>query len=89
MKLIDKYDMSEWAYEQCWNGNDTEEIRNLIVEEWYAYLYCKFIGDVKEVKNKISDKSLLRKLCNYKREKWEQRMYDENTRRIRNEQMGF
>ena len=45
MKLTNKWEISEWAYHQCLNGNDTEEMRDLITEEAHIYSYCKKIED--------------------------------------------
>ena len=44
-----------WAYEQCKNGNDTPEIRNLITEDFDIYYYCKYIKDKKEMWMKFNN----------------------------------
>lgn len=56
MKLVDKKEMSEWAFRQCWDGNDTTEIRNLINDAVWVYAYYTLINDRKEMKLKISNK---------------------------------
>ena len=58
MKLIDKMEMSKWAYIQCKNGNDTEEMRNLITEDYHLYMYCFNICYSKKIINKIQKKIL-------------------------------
>jgi len=54
MKLIDKEEISRWAYWQCWNGNDTPEMRNLITNSYWVYFYCKNIKDIEEMWSKIN-----------------------------------
>ena len=54
MILLNKYQISEWAYHQCEEGNDTEEIRNLITHQYYAYKYCRHIKDIEEMWKKIT-----------------------------------
>jgi len=55
MKLTDEYEMSEWAYEQCRNGNDTPEMRDLITDSIDAFRYCKNVKDRPEMWVKIND----------------------------------
>ena len=50
MKLTNKCDISIWAFKQCFNGNDTEEIRDLITSDWWMAFYCI---DIKIRKNMI------------------------------------
>lgn len=86
MKLINKKEISFWAYEQCYNyENDSPEVRNLITEEFYAYLYCKFIANDKILRSRIKNKKFLRLINTYKRDKYWQRRYDENTIRVEKE----
>ena len=38
MKLTNEKEISEWAYYQCKNGNDTIQMRRLITNSCYVYL---------------------------------------------------
>ena len=53
MKLLDKWTLSEWAYNQCKRGNDTPEIRKLITSQYWSFEYCRDIKDIKEMWSKI------------------------------------
>ena len=55
MKLTDKWEMSEWAYEQCLKGNDTPEMRNLICFPDHAFLYCINIKNIEELRTKVNE----------------------------------
>jgi len=55
MKATNEYDMSEWAYDQCIDGNDTSEMRNLITHNEYVYKYCFHIKNIEEMWRKITD----------------------------------
>ena len=59
MKLTNKLDMSEWAFDQCEIGNDTEDMRDLIKTERYAFLYCRFIKDRPEIRKYITDNIMM------------------------------
>jgi len=43
MKLTDKYEMSRWAFFECLDNNDSIEMRNLIVDSYWAACYCEYI----------------------------------------------
>ena len=62
MKLTDEEKISEWAYYQCKNGNDTEQMRNLITYDYWIYYYCKDIKDIKEMWTKIKSQYWI---CHY------------------------
>lgn len=47
--------MSKWAYEQCLNGNDILEIRNLITDNYLIYKYCYEIEDKEDMWIKITE----------------------------------
>jgi len=55
MKLTNEYEINVWAYYQCLHGNDTKEIRDLIIHSYWIYLYCKDIRDIKEMWSRIID----------------------------------
>ena len=55
MKLVDKKEMSKWAFIQCKNGNDSEEMRDLITSPEWIYAYYVHIKSREEMKNKVSD----------------------------------
>lgn len=54
MKLTNKFEMSAWAFSQCLNGNDTKEMRDLITFPTSAYLYCKSIRNLPEMREKVN-----------------------------------
>lgn len=56
MKITNKTEMSWWAFEECWFGNDTPEMRNLITDDLWIYRYCEYIKDRKEMWSKIKSK---------------------------------
>lgn len=62
MKLTNEKEMSEWAFYQCYNGNDTEEMRDLINDNYGIYCYCYFIKNSIEMRNKFTDKEWERQL---------------------------
>lgn len=68
MKLLSKWQISKWAYEQCLN-NDIEEIRNLITDPYIAYLYCTNVKDRPEVRKYIKDPFALWELSKNKTKK--------------------
>ena len=55
MKLLNKEDMSDWAYFECKNGNDNSEIRKLITKLVDVYCYCRDVRDIKEMWSRIKD----------------------------------
>jgi len=57
MKLIDKKEMSEWAYWQCRNGDDTQEIRDLITDTLFMYKYYKNVKKNRSFLNKLKKES--------------------------------
>ena len=63
MKLLDKIEMSWWAYYECCKGNDTPEIRKLITASSYAYWYCFWIKDRKELWSRINDSYWAKSYC--------------------------
>ena len=54
MKFLNEREMSDWAYRECKKGNDTEEIRKLITDSFWAYMYCYCIGHNNKLSKKIS-----------------------------------
>ena len=60
MKITHKEEMSQWAFEECWNGNDTPEMRNLITDDLWIYRYCECIKDRKEMWSRIKTKYIAR-----------------------------
>lgn len=55
MKLLDKWEISKWAYYQCKGGTNIEEIRCLIVDPLWAFLYCYHIKDIEEMRKIIQE----------------------------------
>ena len=53
MKLLNEEKMSMWAFFECKNGNNTPEMRKLITNEKWAYIYCLDIKDRLEVRKYI------------------------------------
>ena len=41
MKLLDEYEMSEWAYGQCVIGNYSEEIESLIKDGYWKHFHLR------------------------------------------------
>jgi len=39
MKILDEYEMSKWAFRQCLEGNDTEEMRSIITNPQWCWRY--------------------------------------------------
>ena len=54
MKLLNEFEMSQWAYFQCLHGNDTPEIRKLITVSVWAAEYYFIINKNLEIKKRIS-----------------------------------
>jgi hypothetical protein len=63
MKLIDEEEMSCWAFCQCLNGNDTEEMKDLITNSWDAYWYCRNIKDREEMWKNITTSYWAKEYC--------------------------
>jgi len=78
MKLTDEKAMSEWAYWQCFKGNDTPEMRDLIIDSGDAYCYCVHIRDIKEMWSKIKDPSWAEWYCSCINDRPEVRRYIKN-----------
>ena len=55
MKILDEYEISHWAYQECKKGNNTSEIRNLITLDCYIVYYCKDVKDREEMWSKIKE----------------------------------
>ena len=54
---IDKKEQSNWALKQCIKGNDTTELRDLLIGI-DLYMYCKIKGYRKELMERLSEQSL-------------------------------
>ena len=69
MKLLDKIKMSHWAYNQCKSGNDTPEMRKLITDSIWVYMYCKYIKENKRMLKKMDmyDYSIYMMECHVKK----------------------
>ena len=52
--------MSRWALNQCESGNDTEEMRNLITNDWDMIVYYTLIKEDEIMLSKIKDKTILK-----------------------------
>ena len=74
MKLLNEYEMSEWAYNECFNGNDTPEIRKLITDSYYSYEYCRWIKDRDELWLKITDKEILKAYFEDHADRWNKKI---------------
>jgi len=57
MKLIDEEEISEWAFYQCKNGNDTIQMRRLITNIFWIQCYCNDIKNLKEMRYKITNRN--------------------------------
>ena len=75
MKLLSKYEMSAFGFDECNWGNDTPEMRNLITDSQVAYLYCKQIRDIKEMWCKITDPIWISMYCRFVKDRPEVRKY--------------
>lgn len=53
MKLLNKYEMSEWAYNKCLNGNNIPEIRKLITSTTWMLKYYKNIKSDPRILDKV------------------------------------
>jgi len=73
MKLTDKEEISKWAYYQCLNGNDTQEMRDLITDSNWAYSYCRDVKDRKEIWSKIKCSYWAHCYCKFVKDKPEVR----------------
>ena len=54
MKLLNDWEMSQWAYFECIHGNDIPEIRKLITTSFWAYAYCRDIKSISEIRDRIT-----------------------------------
>lgn len=52
MKITDKYEMSMWAYFECKKRN-SDEIKSIITDPVWIYLYCTYICYDESMWNKI------------------------------------
>ena len=53
---IDKKEQSSWARQQCLNGKDSKEIRDLL-DGFDLYMYCKIKKPRKDLMEKLSKQS--------------------------------
>ena len=83
MKILNEFEISKWAYNECLNGNDTPEIRKLITDSKLAYWYCKNIKDRKELWSKITDSEWAYWYCNDIKDRPEIRKLYEITRNLK------
>jgi len=74
MKLTDEYEMSEWAYYQCVK-NDTIQMRRLITNSEWVYMYCREVKDREEVWKKITDSNDAYCYCRNIKDREEVRKY--------------
>ena len=75
MKLTNEEEMSCWAYIECYNGNNTKEIRKLIVNDEIICWYCKHIEDIEEMWSKIKDRHWAHWYCEFIQDRPELRKY--------------
>ena len=75
MKLLDEWEVSEWAYWECKFGNNIKEIRKLITDNGLITWYCIHIKDVKKLWSKINDSYEASKYCCYIKDRPEVRKY--------------
>ena len=80
MKLLNKREMSMWAFEECRNGNDTKEMRKLITNQCDIYLYCLNVKDREEMWTKITDPTYALLYCIDVKNKPEVRKYINNSK---------
>ena len=55
--------ISEWAFQQCVDGEDTPEMREMITDSHWAYLYCKNVALREEVAVNVQDPTWSGLLC--------------------------
>ena len=55
MKLINEWEISRWAINECRKGNDIPEIRKLITSSVWAYHYCRFFDNDPEVRKHVTN----------------------------------
>ena len=54
MKIFNEEIVSEYAYNKCLK-KDKERYWNLIVDSFWAYMYCRYVKDREEMWKKIVD----------------------------------
>ena len=47
--------VSQWAFQRCADGENTQEMRDMITNSHWAYLYCKTIENREEIAIRITD----------------------------------